>query len=222
MGEMIQFKRPDGKTCPGYLAKPKQGDKSPGVVVIQEWWGLNDQIKKTADRFAQAGYRALVPDLFRGKVAKSADEANHLMTGLNWGDAGTQDVRGAVQYLKTGGKVAVLGFCMGGALTIIAGVKAPETDAAVCFYGIPPKEAADPAQMRIPFQAHFGSKDNWCTPAAVNSLEATLKQSKAKFEIYRYEADHAFMNEQRPEVYDVAAAKLAWERSLKFLKTNVG
>jgi len=222
MGEMIQFKRPDGKTCPGYLAKPKQGDKSPGVVVIQEWWGLNDQIKKTADRFAQAGYRALVPDLFRGKVAKSADEANHLMTGLNWGDAGTQDVRGAVQYLKTGGKVAVLGFCMGGALTIIAGVKAPETDAAVCFYGIPPKEAADPAQMRIPFQAHFGSKDNWCTPAAVNSLEATLKHSKAKFEIYRYEADHAFMNEQRPEVYDAAAAKLAWERSLKFLKTNVG
>jgi carboxymethylenebutenolidase len=222
MGELIQFKRPDGKTCPGYLAKPAKGDKAPGIVVIQEWWGMNDQIKKTADRFAQAGYRALVPDLYRGKVATAADEANHLMTGLNWGDAGTQDVRGAVQHLKAGGKVAVLGFCMGGALTIIASVKVPETDAGVCFYGIPPKEAADPAQIRIPFQAHFANKDDWCTPAAVNGLEATLKQAKAKFELYRYDAQHAFFNEQRAEVYDGACAKQAWERTAKFLKANIG
>jgi carboxymethylenebutenolidase len=222
MGELIQFKRPDGKTCPGYLAKPAQGDQAPGVVVIQEWWGMNDQIKKTADRFAQAGYRALVPDLYRGKVTAQADEANHLMTGLNWPDAGTQDVRGAVQYLKTGGKVAVLGFCMGGALTIIAGVKVPETDAVVCFYGIPPKEAADPAQMRVPFQGHFANQDDWCTPAAVNALEATLKQTKVKSEIYRYPGHHAFFNEARPDVHDPAASKQAWERTLAFLKTHLG
>ncbi len=222
MGELVQIKRPDGKTCPGYLAKPATGDKSPAVVVIQEWWGMNAQIKKTADRFAQAGYRALVPDLYRGKVASAADEAQHLMGGLNWPDAGTQDVRGAVQMLKPGGKVAVLGFCMGGALVIIAGVKVPECDAAVCFYGIPPKEAADPAQLRVPFQGHFANKDDWCTPAAVNALEATLKGLKVKSEIYRYDAQHAFFNETRPEVYDAACAKQGWERSLAFLKTHIG
>jgi carboxymethylenebutenolidase len=222
MGELIQIKRPDGKTCPGYLAKPAKGDKAPGVVVIQEWWGMNDQIKKTADRFAQAGYRALVPDLYRGKVATADDEAQHLMTGLNWGDAGTQDVRGAAQFLKTGGKVAVLGFCMGGALTIIAAVKVPEVDAAICFYGVPPQAAADPAQIRVPFQGHFANSDDWVTPAVVNTLEATLKKTKIKSEIYRYDAQHAFFNESRPGVYDAGAAKLAWERSQAFLKTHLG
>ena len=87
MGEMVQFKRPDGKTCPGYLATPKAGVGAPGFVCVQEWWGLNDQIKKTADRLAEAGYRALVPDLYRGKVAKAADEASHMMKGLNFPDA---------------------------------------------------------------------------------------------------------------------------------------
>ena len=117
MGEIIQFNRPDGKTCPGYLAEPKTGSSAPGFVVIQEWWGLNDQIKKTADRLADAGYRALVPDLYRGKVATASDEANHLMANLNFPDAAGQDIRGAVQYLKQSSKkVAVGGFCMGGAL----------------------------------------------------------------------------------------------------------
>lgn len=228
MGEMIQVKRPDGKTCPGYLAKPAgsqtaPGDKAPAVVVIQEWWGMNDQIKKIADRYAQAGYRALVPDLYRGQVAKAADEASHMMSGLNFPDAGKQDVRGCVQHLKAaGGKVGVLGFCMGGALTIIAGVHVPEADAGVCFYGIPPKEAADPAQLRVPMQFHFANKDDWCTPAAVNALEATLKGLKVKSEIYRYDAQHAFFNETRPEVYDAACAKQGWERSLAFLKTHIG
>jgi carboxymethylenebutenolidase len=229
MGEMIEVKRPDGKTCPAYLARPSAGgkaaaagDKSHAVVVIQEWWGLNDQIMKMADRYAQAGYRALVPDLYRGKVASAADEASHLMTHLNFPDAGTQDIRGCAQHLKTsGGKVGVLGFCMGGALTIIAGVHVPEVDAGVCFYGIPPKEAADPAKMRVPFQAHFANKDDWCTPAAVNALEATLKGAGKKYELYRYDAQHAFMNEARPEVYDAKAAKLAWERCLTFLAAHL-
>src|SRR5271169_1761863 len=100
MGEMIHFNRPDGKTCPGYLATPKTGSSQLGFVVIQEWWGLNDQIKKTADRLAEAGYRALVPDLYRGKLATAAEEANHLMGNLNFPDAAGQDIRGAVQYLQ--------------------------------------------------------------------------------------------------------------------------
>jgi carboxymethylenebutenolidase len=223
MGEMIQVKRPDGKTCPAYLSKPAAGDKAPAVVVIQEWWGLNDQIKKMADRYAQAGYRALVPDLYRGKVATAADEAGHMMSNLNFPDAGSQDIRGCAQYLKaSGGKVGVLGFCMGGALTIIAGVHVPEVDAGVCFYGIPPKAAADPAKMRVPFQGHFANHDDWCTPALVNALESDLKGAGKKSEIYRYAAQHAFMNEARPEVYDAVAAKQAWDRCLTFLKTHLG
>src|SRR5690242_21886068 len=119
--KMIEYARPDGKKAPGYLEMPVAGKSAPAVVVIQEWWGLNNQIKGVADRLAKSGYRALVPDLFRGKLAKDSDEGSHLMSTLDWGGA-VQDVRGAVQHLKSfaPSKVAVLGFCMGGALTIIA------------------------------------------------------------------------------------------------------
>lgn len=218
MGKTIQFNRPDGKTCPGYLATGKADASAPGFVVIQEWWGLNSQIKKTADRLSEAGYRALVPDLFRGKVATAADEANHLMAGLNFLDAAEQDIRGAVQYLKQSSqKVAVGGFCMGGALTILAAARVPEMDAGACFYGIPPAELVAPQDINIPLICHFANRDDWCTPAKVDQLEAMLKRSKSKYEIYRYDAHHAFMNESRPEVYDPACAKAAWERTLKFV-----
>jgi carboxymethylenebutenolidase len=219
MGEMVDFNRPDGKTCPGYLASPKAGADAPGFVCIQEWWGLNEQIKKTADRLAKAGYRALVPDLYRGKVAKAADEASHMMKGLNFPDAAEQDIRGAAQYLKQSSKkVAVGGFCMGGALTILAAVRVPEMDAGACFYGIPDLPAAELKKIKTPLTCHFANQDGWITPAKVNDFEAALKQSKSKFEIYRYDAQHAFMNESRPGVYDAAGAKLAWDRTLKFLK----
>jgi carboxymethylenebutenolidase len=223
MGEMVQFKRPDGKSCPGYLATPKTGSGAPGFVCIQEWWGLNEQIKKTADRLAQAGYRALVPDLYRGKVAKAADEASHMMKGLNFPDAAEQDIRGAVQYLKQSSKkVVVGGFCMGGALTILAAARVPEMDAGACFYGIPDLPAAELKKIKIPLTCHFANQDGWITPAKVNELDAALKQSKSHFEIFRYDAQHAFMNESRPEVYDAASAKLAWDRTLTFLKQAFG
>jgi carboxymethylenebutenolidase len=220
MGEMVQFKRPDGKTCPGYLATPKAGAGAHGFVCIQEYWGLNEQIKKTADRLAEAGYGALVPDLYRGKVAKAADEASHLMSGLNFPDAAEQDIRGAVLYQKQSSKkVAVGGFCMGGLVTILAALCVPEMDAGACFYGLPDLPAAEFKKIKIPLICHFANKDGWITPAKVNAFEAALKQSKSKFEIYRYDADHAFMNEARPAVYAAASAKLAWDRTLKFLKS---
>jgi carboxymethylenebutenolidase len=222
MGEMIQFKRPDGKTCAGYLATPKARAGAPGFVCIQEWWGLNDQIKKTADRLADAGYRALVPDLYRGKVATAADEASHLMRNLNFPDAAEQDIRGAVQYLKQSSKkVAVGGFCMGGALTILAAARVPEMDAGACFYGIPDLPAAEIKKIKIPLTCHFANQDGHWTPAKVDDLEAALKQSPSQFEIFRYDAQHAFMNESRPTVYDAPSAKLAWDRTLKFLKCTI-
>src|SRR5262247_4257865 len=104
---MINIKRPDGKECSGFYAEPAGGKTAPGIVVIQEWWGLNDQIKGVADKLAKAGYRALVPDLYRGKIALAANEAEHLMTNLNFGDAAGQDVRGAAQHLKASGSPKV-------------------------------------------------------------------------------------------------------------------
>jgi len=222
MAEMITFDRPDGQSCPGYLATPSGGDDAPGLVVIQEWWGLNDQIKKTADRFAAAGFRALVPDLYRGKVTKDADEANHMMSNLDWAGAVT-DIAGAVAHLKAGGKPAgVLGFCMGGALTILAAVNVDAADAGVCFYGMPPAEAADPSTITIPLMCHFASDDDWCNEAAVNDLEAKLKAGNVPYELFRYEnTKHAFFNEARPEVFAKEAADTAFTRSVDFLKAKL-
>lgn len=222
MGETIEFNCPGGAAAPGYLATPAAGDGAPGIVVIQEWWGMNEQIKGVADRFAGEGFRALVPDLYRGRVTQDPDEANHMMTGLDWGGATNEDVRGAVQFLKAGGqKAAVMGFCMGGALTILAGVHVAETDAAVCFYGIPPAEAADPSKIAVPFQGHFANTDDWCTPEAVNDLEGKLKAGGVNHELYRYDAQHGFVNETRAEVHNAAAAADAIDRALTFLKAHI-
>jgi carboxymethylenebutenolidase len=212
MGASITFARPDGGSTKAYLATAGQG--RPGIVVIQEWWGLNDQICGVADRFARAGYNALAPDLYKGRLAATADEAGHLMTGLDFPDATHQDLRGAARHLEAlGGKVAAMGFCMGGALTVAAAVHVPEIDAAVCFYGIPPRDFADPATIRVPFQGHFANQDDWCTPSAVDTLEAALT---GKHEIFRYDAAHAFFNE-RSAAYDVACAGQAWDRMARFL-----
>jgi carboxymethylenebutenolidase len=220
MGEMIAFTCPNGASTNGYLARAGTG--SPGIIVLQEWWGLNAQIKGVADRFATVGFTALAPDLYNGRVTQEPDEAEHMMTGLDWVGATEQDVRGAVQFLKqTCGKVAVSGFCMGGALTILAAVKVPEADAGVCFYGIPPATQADPADIRIPLQGPFANRDDWCTPAAVDALEQTLKRAGSIHELYRYEAQHGFVNETRPEVYDAAATQLAWQRTLAFLQKHL-
>ena len=173
MGAMITLIRPDGTPIRGYFANA--GQDRPSVVVIQEWWGLNQQICSVADRFAQAGLNALAPDLYQGRVAQDPDEAGHLMNGLDFPGATHQDIRAATDYLKkVGSSVGVMGYCMGGALTIAAAVHVPGVAAAVCFYGIPPKEFTDPAQIRIPFQGHFANQDDWCTPQAVDTLEQSI------------------------------------------------
>jgi carboxymethylenebutenolidase len=225
MGRMISFKRPDGQGVNGYLAEPAQGAAAPGMVVIQEWWGLNDQIRGVADKVAAAGYRALVPDLYRGKVALEANEAEHLMNNLNFGDAAGQDVRGAVQYLKGSGsaKVGVTGFCMGGALTLLAAVNVPETDAGVVWYGYPPLEYVDASKIRAPLLAHWATDDAAFPIANVDKLEEKLRAAGVRFEFHRYDAKHAFANETADSKnlpilkYDPKAAETAWQRTLEFL-----
>src|SRR5688500_5597503 len=224
MGKMMSFKRPDGQSVNGYLAEPAAGAKAPGVVVIQEWWGLNDQIKGVADRLAKTGYRALVPDLYRGKSTLDAKEAEHLMSGLNFGDAAGQDVRGAVRHLKASGsaKAGVTGFCMGGALTLLAAVNVPEADACVPWYGFPPLEYIDASKIKAPLLGHFATEDQFFTIDKVDELEKKLKAGNAKFEFHRYQAKHAFANEEAnerklpPLEYNPQAAELAWKRTVEF------
>ena len=218
MGMMIEYPRTDGAPASAYLAEVTD-PMSPGVVVIQEWWGLQGQVKSMCDRLAEAGFGALAPDLFQGKVVPYHDRAGAkaAMDALDFASATDLVVRGAVQHLKRrGGKVGLTGFCMGGALVLAGAVRIPELDAAVSFYGIPPEEVAAPRDVRVPLQAHFAAHDSWCTPALVNDLENKLRNAGKTFEIYRYPGSHAFMNSDRPEVYDPAAAQLAWDRCLGF------
>ena len=229
MGKMIEFKRPDGKAVAGYLAEPAQGATAPGMVVIQEWWGMNEQIKGVADKVAAAGYRALVPDLYRGKIALQAHEAEHLMNSLDFGDAAGQDVRGAVQYLKGSGsaKAGVTGFCMGGALTVLSAVNVAEMDVGVIWYGFPPLEYVDAAKIKAPLMGHWATEDVPFPIAKVDELEKKLVAAKARFEFHRYKAMHAFANETADSKnlpiikYDPVAAELAWRRTMDFLDANL-
>jgi len=216
----VKFNTPDHQLVTGYLADT---DNPLGnVVVIHEWWGLTDQIRAVCDRIAQAHYRAFAPDLYDGKVVPLDDPATAgaTMQKLDWGKA-IKTIGGAVAQLHgMGGKVAVLGFCMGGALTLAASIQLGDrVDAAVPFYGIPGPEAGDPGKIRARVQCHFAQHDDWVTPARVDELDAKLKAGGVKAEVYRYDAHHAFFNEARKEVHDPAASKLAWERTLGFLKT---
>jgi carboxymethylenebutenolidase len=229
MGTTISFPRPDGQAVSGYLADAGAG--APGVVVIQEWWGLNDQIRGVADRLAAAGYTALVPDLYRGRSTVEAEEAHHLMSGLSFADAASQDVRGAAQALKARGcpKVGVTGYCMGGALTILALTMAPEADAGVVWYGYPPLEFVDATQIRVPVLAHWAEQDNPFPIAGVDALEEKLRAAGVAYTGHRYLAQHGFANEtaQGPRrlaitQYDAAWAQIAWDRTLRFFGRTLG
>ncbi|MEX3812337.1 dienelactone hydrolase family protein [Paraburkholderia sp. BR13439] len=223
-GSMITFNRPDGKQLQGYLAKPEKTAGAPAIVVIQEWWGLNDQIRGVADRLAKAGYFALVPDLYRGKSTVEEDEAHHLMSGLDFGDAATQDVRGAVQYLQQhAAKVGVTGYCMGGALTFLALCNVPELAAGVVWYGFPPLDYIDASKIKVPVMGHWGQQDEFFAADTVDALEKKLTDAKVDIEFHRYLARHAFANETAvgsgriaKTQYDPVWAQQAWDRTLTF------
>ena len=223
MGTRIPFTRPDGGSAEGYLANAGIAN-APGVVVIQEWWGLQDQIKGICDRFALAGYDALAPDLYAGKTIPYHDgeAAGREMGSLNFLEATDQVVRGAAQFLlRSSGKVAIAGFCMGGAVAVLAACRVPEFSAAIAFYGLPPDAVAKPGDVKVPLQGHFANSDDFITPAAVDAFEKGLQAAGKTAEFFRYDASHAFMNEQR-YVHDRACAELAWGRTRDFLAQHIG
>lgn len=223
MGTEITFKRPDGKVASGYLAKTASANV-PSVVVIQEWWGVQDQIKGICDRFAAAGYEALAPDLYGGTVVPYHDTeaANREMKSLNFVEATDQVVRGAAQYLKaTAPKVALTGFCLGGAVAVLGAARIPEFAATVCFYGLPPASMVNSANVHIPLQGHFANQDDWCTAKMVDEFKSTLKKAGKSADIFRYEAKHGFMNEQLVDAHDRKAAELAWDRTIAFWRKHL-
>jgi carboxymethylenebutenolidase len=227
MGSMIEFRRPDGKTGPGYFAAAKK-DGAPGVVLFEEWWGLDDRIKETADRLATHGFNVVVPDLYRGRSAATGEEANHLMEGLDFGDAATQDSAGAASFLREQGakRVGVMGFCMGGALALLAVMHGNEFDSASIWYGYPPAEAGDPAKIKVPLQGHFALHDGHFTIDGVEEIERKLKAGGVGYEFHRYDAQHGFFNTGEPGKgglghYHREHAETAWQRTVDFFNRTL-
>ena len=224
MGNMVQFPFAGGTTG-GYLAKPAQGS-GPGVIVIQEWWGLVDHIKDVCDRFAAEGFVALAPDLYHGKTTKSPDEAGKLMMALRIDEA-ERDLSAAAEYLvtqdaTTSEKVGVVGFCMGGALALYTATKNANVGACVVFYGGHPNVKPDLPNLHAPVLGLYAEKDGFVTPALAHELERKLKDLGKHVEVKIYPgADHAFFNDTRAEVYNAAAAADAWQRTIEFLRHDL-
>ena len=195
------------------------GDRSAAcVVVLQEWWGINAQIQAVARRWADAGFVAIVPDLYHGKVARNADEAGALMKALDFPTA-VREIAAAVEFVRSHprstGKVAVTGYCLGGALSFATAVEVRGLAAVVPFYGLPGALAW--SNVDEPIQAHFARTDDWATVAGAETIKSAVK---VPMELHVYDAQHAFCNELRSEVYDAAACKLAWDRTVAFVRAH--
>ena len=225
MGELVEFKA-NGGTDNGYLAIPKAGT-GPGLIVIQEWWGLVDHIKDVCERFAGEGFVALAPDLYHGKTTKSPDEAGKLMMALRIDEA-EKDISGAIDYLKsndavTGKKVGVVGFCMGGALALYTATKNANVGACAVFYGGHPKVKPDLPNLQSPVLSISGDRDKGVTPEVVHNLEKQLKSLGKQINVVIYpNADHGFFNDTRPTVYNPDAAEDSWRRTIEFFRKHLG
>lgn len=224
MGERVTFKA-NGHTTPGYLARPASGS-GPGVIVIQEWWGLVPHIEDVADRFAKEGFFALAPDLYHGEKASGPDQAGKLMMALNIAQT-EKDLRGAIHHLQqqpgvSGTAVGTVGFCMGGALSLFAASKNPEVGACVVFYGGHPKVHPDLEALQAPVLGIWAGKDGFVSPEVVGQLDQQLTALGKRHEFHSYpHADHAFFNDTRKEVYDPEASKDAWRRTIEFFRNEL-
>ncbi|MGH7277431.1 MAG: dienelactone hydrolase family protein [Candidatus Rokuibacteriota bacterium] len=221
-GTMVQFPA-NGTRTPAYLATPA-GGKGPGVIVVQEWWGLVPHITHVCDRFAAEGFSALAPDLYHGKTASEPDEAGKLFMALNIGQA-EKDLRGAAAYLgqhSSTTKLGAVGFCMGGQLALFAGTVNPAVGAVVDFYGVHPNVKPDYTKLSGPVLGLFAEKDQFATPAAARDVDAAIKKAGKQSQIHIYpDVDHAFFNDERPDVYDKATADDAWRRTLAFFRQHL-
>ena len=224
IGKMVEFSS-NGSTCEGYLAVPVSGS-GPGVVVLQEWWGLVDHIMDVCDRFAAEGFVALAPDLYHGESATSPDDAQKLMMALNIGKT-EKDMKGTVKYLlgldeTTGETVGTVGFCMGGQLSLYAACENPKVGACVVYYGIHPAVNPDLTKLNAPVLGFFAENDGFVTPEVARKLESDVRAAGKQIEIHIYDgADHAFFNDTRTEAYHKDYAQDTWDRVLAHYRANL-
>lgn len=218
----------NGGTAPGYLAEPRSGS-GPGVVVLQEWWGLEPHIRDVTDRFADEGFLALAPDLYRGDTTTEPDEAQQKMMAMSM-DQAEQDMRGAVDYLSNhesfnGSGVGTVGFCLGGGLAVWAATVNPKVDAVSTFYYVMPHGKPDFSKIGGPVQGHFGTADDFVPTDDAEALEKEIADASGQqVDFHYYEgAGHAFFNDtNRLGTYDAEAAAQAWSRTIDFLRSNLG
>ena len=223
-GEMVKFPS-NGQEAEGYLAKPASGS-GPGVIVIQEWWGLVPHIKDICDRLANEGFVALAPDLYNGKEASEPDEAGKLMMEMNIDEA-ARDMSGAVDYLAgldaTGDTVGCVGYCMGGGLSLyLAGLKS-QIGACVIYYGVLPGTQPNLSKVQAPILGHYAENDGFASPATARALEEQLKSLGKQVEFHIYPGtEHGFFNDTRPDAYNADASKQTWDRTLGFFRQHLG
>lgn len=213
-----------GGQCAGYLAQPAGETPNAGVVVVQEWWGLNEHIKDVTRRFAAEGYLALAPDLYRGTVTDNPAVAAGLMDSLDIPNA-VNDILGAVRYLGRigAGKIGIVGFCLGGKLAIQAAIDGGDAiTALVPFYGFNPVPVSEARKITAPVLALYGGKDTMVSVDDAEAFETELRQAGKSVETHTYRtAGHAFFNDTRPDAYDPQAAADAWQRTLQFLHRHL-
>ncbi|WP_326701487.1 dienelactone hydrolase family protein [Streptomyces sp. NBC_01754] len=208
-------------TAHGHLALPPSG-RGPGVIVIQEWWGLTDHIADVTGRLAAEGFVALAPDLYGGNVAHDPEEALRLMRDLPV-ERGVELLSGAVDYLLgrpevTSETVGAVGFCMGGGFVLYLAAKEPRVGAAVPFYGVIQGDLPDFSHLRADILGHYGERDESIPPESLAALRHAIKeQSGVDADLRTYPAGHAFFNDGRPEAYDPQASREAWRSTVDFL-----
>jgi carboxymethylenebutenolidase len=223
-GTEIEFAS-GGDKVRAYLALPARG-RGPGVLVLQEWWGLVDHIREVCDRLAREGFVALAPDLYRGEATGDPGVAGRLMMDLQLPRA-ARDLEAAAAALVNheavnGGKVAAIGFCMGGQLALYAAALTPRISAVVDCYGVHPNVRVDYGQIRAAVMGVFAERDTYVPPEAVHQLEADLRAAGVRTEFTIYPGvDHAFLNDTRPDSYDAPTAQRAWGRILSFLRAGL-
>jgi carboxymethylenebutenolidase len=219
--QMIEYASDAGVT-PGYLAQPEREGQYPGLIAIQEWWGLVPHIKDVAERFAKQGFIALAPDLYHGQSAAEPDEARKLAMELDRQRA-VKEIVAAISYLQglpqvSPKKIGVVGWCMGGSLTIATAAASPQVGAAVAFYGMP-ADLNIVADIRGPLLGLYGEHDHSIPPERVHQFQAALEKADVVHEVHIYPgAEHAFFNDTRPQIYNPDAAQDAWERTLDWLR----
>jgi carboxymethylenebutenolidase len=224
MGQMVEIPY-NGSSTNGYLAIPESGNGA-GVIVLQEWWGLVPHIKDVADRFANAGYVALAPDLYHGESTTSPDQAGKLMMSLNI-DQTQKELDAVIDFLSnhpsvTPKKIGTVGFCMGGQLSLYAASKNDKVNACVIFYGIHPHFEPDLANIKAAVLGLYAEKDPFVPLEAIQKLEETLKSLGKTVEMKIYSGlDHAFFNDTREQVYNKEAAEDAWQKVLTLYKEHL-